>query len=416
MQIINMPISELIPYANNPRKNASAVDAVAASIREFGFKVPIIIDSNNVIVAGHTRLIAARKLKLQEAPCVRADDLTDDQIKAFRLADNKTAELSTWDMDKLTTELAGINLDMSSFGFTDLSEAPEIVEDDFNIELPEAPKAKTGDVYLLGRHRVMCGDSLSADDIQVLMDGALADMVCTDPPYNMKYEGAGKTPKGKRQRNKILNDNLPEDAFAQFLLDFNMNVAAILKDGGSFYIFYKELGNGVFINALVPAGLTFKQVLIWVKNQIVLGGNKYQNLHEPCLFGCKGDSVKFWYAGRKERSVIESIDLMSEDELRDLAKTILNDLAPDILRCDKNLVNDLHPTMKPIRLLAQFIHNSSKQEDIVFDGFGGSGSTLIACEQMGRLCYMMEYDPRYVDVIINRWEAFTGKKAVLARS
>lgn len=413
MKIINMPIGSLVPYANNPRKNADAVDSVAASIKEFGFKVPIVIDKNKVIVAGHTRLYAAKKLGMSEIPCIVADDLTDAQIKAFRLADNKLAELSEWDMEKLFVELNGIDVDMTQFGFDALEDPAEVLEDNFDVALPEEPKAKIGDIYQLGRHRLLCGDSTVFGDIEKLMAGAEADMVCTDPPYNMNYEGAGRTPKAKRQGNKILNDNMPPEEFERFLADVYRNIYITLKDGGSFYIFYKEMGNGVFIKALSAAGLTFKQEIIWVKNQIVLGGNKYQNIYEPCLFGCKGESVKFWYAGRKERSVIESINLMAEDELRKMIITLLGDFNPDIIRCDKNLVNDLHPTMKPIRLLSKFIYNSSSKNDIVLDCFGGSGSTLIACEQMNRSCFMMEFDPRYVDVIIRRWEDFTGEKAMM---
>lgn len=229
----------------------------------------------------------------------------------------------------------------------------------------------------------------------------------------MGYEGAGGTPKKQRSKNKIKNDNLPKEEFERFLLSVYQCLSERMRDGASFYVFYKELGEGTFIRLLEAAGLTFKQELIWVKNQIVLGGAKYQNMYEPCLFGCKGKSVKGWYGSRKNRSVIEHIDLMGEDELRDALRDLLDGLGTDIIREKKVLVNDLHPTMKPVKLLAKLLRNSTRYGDCVLDAFGGSGSTLMACEQIGRTCYMMEYEPKYVDVIIKRWEGFTGKKAVL---
>jgi DNA modification methylase len=259
----------------------------------------------------------------------------------------------------------------------------------------------------------MCGDCINQTHIDTLLEGNMADLVVTDPPYNMAYEGAGKTPDDKRKTNKILNDKMPEEDFERFLTAVNGSIYSSLKNGASFYIFYKELGSGVFITALKAAALTFKQELIWVKNQLVLGGSKYQNMYEPCLFGCKGKSIKNWYSGRKERSVIEHIDLMDEKELRLAIKELLANEETDIIRVEKNKVNDLHPTMKPIKLLAKLIKNSSKQNDIVLDLFGGSGSTLMACEQLDRSCYMMELDTKYVDVIIDRWEKYTGKKAIL---
>lgn len=240
-----------------------------------------------------------------------------------------------------------------------------------------------------------------------------ADLVITDPPYNMAYQGAGKTPDKQREKNKILNDKLPDKEFEKFLFDSYGTMYSTMREGASCYVFYKELGKGVFITAMEQSGLTFKQQLIWVKSQLVLGGSKYQSIYEPCLFGCKGKSVKFWYAGRKETSVIEHIDLMNEFELRIAIKEILSSIDTDIIREKKQLKNDLHPTMKPVKLLAKFIKNSSKKSDIIFDPFGGSGTTLIAAEQMDRQCRTLELDERFADVIIKRWETLTGKKAEL---
>ncbi|MCQ2478981.1 MAG: site-specific DNA-methyltransferase, partial [Clostridia bacterium] len=281
------------------------------------------------------------------------------------------------------------------------------------LEEIDEPLSKRGDIYVLGAHRLMCGDSTSSDDLKKLLDGNLVELVVTDPPYNMAYEGAGRTPKEKREKNKILNDNMPDDDFETFLTDVYATMHEGMKDGASCYVFYKELGNGVFITTMAAGGLTFKQELIWVKNQIVLGGSKYQNMYEPCLFGCKGKTVASWYGKRKQKSVIEDVDLMNEFELRDAIKELLEEQTPDIIRENKTLKNDLHPTMKPIKLLAKFIKNSSRESDSILDLFGGSGSTLIACEQLKRACYMLELDPKYCDVIVKRWESLTGNKAQL---
>lgn len=419
MQLHEILIEDLKEYDNNPRNNDGAVQAVADSIKEFGFKVPIVIDSNNVIVAGHTRLKAARLLGLTTVPCIIADDLTPEQVKAFRIADNKTGELAEWDFTALEIELAELSevsdIDMSDFGFdiSEIEEPQEIVED----EVPEVdegndPTVKLGDVWQLGKHRLLCGDSTDIAAVEMLMNNDLADMVLTDPPYNMGYMGAGNKNKSNYKHDKILNDKMSNDDFERFLTDVYSNLFIAMKDGASFYVFYKELGKGVFITALEKGGLTFKQELVWVKNQIVLGGSKYQNMYEPCLYGCKGERVENWYAGRRERSVIESIDLMNEFELRSTIIELLGTLETDVVRENKTLKNDLHPTMKPLKLLGRFINNSSAKEDIILDLFGGSGSTLIACEQTGRRCYTMELDPKYCDVIIKRWEQLTGEKAV----
>lgn len=420
MQIHEILLEDLREYENNPRNNDGAVQAVADSIKQFGFKVPIVIDSDNIIVAGHTRLKAARLLGLETVPCIIAADLTPEQVKAFRLADNKTGELAEWDLPALEIELAelsemSLDFDMSDFGF-DLSEneePQEIVEDDVpEVDEENEPICKLGDIWQLGKHRLLCGDCTDVSAVERLMNNELADMVLTDPPYNMGYMGAGNKDKSNYKHDKILNDKMSDDDFERFLTDVYSNLYIAMKDGASFYVFYKELGKGVFITALEQGGLTFKQELIWVKNQIVIGGSKYQNMYEPCLFGCKGERVESWYSDRRERSVIESIDLMNEFELRSAIIELLETVETDIIRENKTLKNDLHPTMKPLKLLGRFINNSSKKDDIVLDLFGGSGSTLITCEQLGRQCFTMELDPKYCDVIIKRWETFTGETAV----
>lgn len=286
----------------------------------------------------------------------------------------------------------------------------DIVEDDFDATPPEEPKAKIGDVYQLGRHRLMCGDSTSITDVEKLTAGRLADLVVTDPPYNMGYEGAENS--RDRKSKRILNDKMPESEFEDFLASIYNNYFCSMADGASIYVFYKELGTGVFITAMSKSGLEYKQELVWVKNQIVLGGSKYQSMYEPFLMGCKG-RIGTWHGARKQRSVIESIDFMGEEELRQTIRDLLAEQDVDVIRERKQLINDLHPTMKPVRLIAKLILNSSNEGNSVLDLFGGSGTTLIAAEQTRRDAYLMELDPKYVDVIIARWEQFTGNKAVL---
>lgn len=383
MNITNIPLKNLKPYENNPRKNDDAVKYVAESIKEFGFKVPIVIDKNNVIVAGHTRYKAAKKLKMSEVPCIIADDLTDEQIKAFRLADNKVAEKAEWDFDLLNAELDDIiDLDMELFGFEDAlqDDAEEAVEDEFEVELPPEPKSKLGDIYQLGNNRLMCGDSTVLEDVEKLMGGEQADMLLTDPPYNVNYEGKTK------DKLKIKNDQMDNDNFRQFLTDAFSNADMVMKPGAVFYIWHADSEGYNFRGACFDAGWTVRQCLIWNKNSMVMGRQDYQWKHEPCLYGWKEGAGHLWASDRKQTTVINF---------------------------DKPTRNDMHPTMKPIPLFDYQIKNNTKGGDVVLDLFGGSGTTIMACEQNGRRGYSMEYDPRYVDVIIARWEKFTGEKAVL---
>jgi site-specific DNA-methyltransferase (adenine-specific) len=367
-----------------------------------------------VIVAGHTRYKASKKLGLKEVPCVVADDLTEEQIKAYRLADNKVSELAEWDFDLLGEELSDIlDIDMCDFGFEALDdeEEKEAVEDEFEMELPEEPRAKLGDVYQLGNHRLMCGDSTSITDVDRLMDGNKASLLVTDPPYNVNYEGTA---------GKIMNDSMDNDSFRQFLRDAFTTADVAMNDGAVFYIWHADSEGYNFRGACYDVGWKVRQCLIWVKTSLVLGRQDYQWKHEPCLYGWK-DGSHFWNGGRKERTTITDFDIF---ELRDKNKEELlkfieqyccdnEDIETSIIYEEKPNKNADHPTMKPIKLLARSIRNSSKENDNVLDLFGGSGSTLITCEQLNRKCFMMELDPKYVDVIINRWEQFTGKKATL---
>jgi site-specific DNA-methyltransferase (adenine-specific) len=411
MEIINRRVDEIIPYENNPRNNEEAVKYVAESIKKFGFKVPIIIDKNNIIVTGHTRLKAAKELGMEEVPTIMADDLTEEQIKAFRLADNKVSEYATWDFEKLADELEGIiDLDMSELGFDfDIEEEPEVeLIEDAVPEPPKEAKSKPGEIYQLGNHYLMCGDSTSEEDVEKLMHGAKADLVVTDPPYNVNISNS--------QGMTIENDNMGNEQFLDFLTKAFKCMNNSLKEGGAFYIWFASREHINFERALNNNDLIVRQELIWNKSSLVLSRQDYQWKHEPCLYGWKDGAGHYFIDDRKQTTVIEDkkpdIKKMKKEEMQALLEEIYSDkISTTIINEDRPSVNDLHPTMKPVKLMARLIKNSSKLGESVLDLFGGSGSTLMTCEQLGRKCYTMEYDPIYVDVIINRWETFTGEKA-----
>ncbi len=394
MNIINIELKKIKQYENNPRKNDEAVGPVAESIKEFGFKCPIILDKNNVIIAGHTRYKAAKQLKLKEVPCIVADDLTEEQIKAFRLADNKVGEIAEWDFDLLNMELESISFDMSSFGFNILNEEEkEIEEDEYDLEEKlkniEESKSKYGDIYQLGKHRLMCGDSTKIEDVEKLMNGNKVDMVFTDPPYGVSASGGRSQTKDKLGMKAIINDELRNNELTQFLSDF---ISAMqYKEGASIYICYPWATQKEFTEAIQMNGLKIKNCIIWDKKVFGLNGFKgYRPQYEMIYFCCKEDFE--WYGDKSQSNIWQ------------------------ISREIKREEQGNHPTPKPIELICKALKNSSKQEDIVLDVFGGSGSTLIACEQLNRNCYMMELDPKYVDVIIDRWEQYTCEKAILLNS
>lgn len=411
-KIIYKPVDELIPYINNPRKNDQAVDAVASSINNFGFKVPIVIDKYGEIVTGHTRLKAAKKLGLKEVPVIIADDLTENQVRAFRLADNKVAELAEWDEEILQAELDLTDFDMEQFGFEEMQEivSDEAFDDDFEEDLPDEPETQPGDIYKMGDHILMCGDSTKSEDVQTLMGGQMADLVVTDPPYNVNYEG------GTKDALKIQNDNMDDASFLAFLIDAFKTMKEALKPGGAFYIWHSDGKRWFFSDALKQNDLEERQNLIWVKNALVLGRQDYQWKHEPCLYGWKEGAAHHFIDLRGEETVIEdnpSLNKMSKPDLIQYVKELrkIIDDKTTILREDKPLTNDLHPTMKPVPLIAYLIRNSSLKNEVVLDLFGGSGTTLIACEQLGRKARIMELDPKYCDVIVSRWEELTGQTA-----
>ena len=366
-----------IPYANNPRLNDNAVDAVAASIKEFGFKVPIVVDGENVIINGHTRLKAAHKLGLKQVPVIVADDLTPEQVKAFRLADNKTSELAEWDLDKLDIELEGIpDIDMDAFGFdvdvdydAGTQSDPNLQEDGFcDDDVPQ--RASRGDVWILGSHRLMCGDSTSADDVARLMNGEKAQMCFTDPPCGVSFQGDMRT---KTEKSDVLQN---DDAIPDFLPH-----AKKYTDGFIFICTtWRVLDKWI---PLFDRYLTMSNMIIWDNGGGGMGdlSGTFSTDYEIMLVANQGSKIR----GRR----IGSVWSIGKD-------------APS---------DHTHPTQKPVALAGQAITSTSDRGDIVLDLFGGSGSTLIACQQLDRICYMMEYDTHHADAIIDRWEKFTGMKA-----
>jgi len=377
MEIVMMNIDEIIPYENNPRKNDDAVEAVANSIKNFGFKSPIVVDANKVIVNGHTRLKASKLLGLTMVPVIIASDLTEDQCRALRLADNKTAEIASWDKKLLMQELEsidweGLQMDMTDFGFDNIfdSKPQEVTHDDFEEGqyIPATPYSMQGDVYLLGRHRIMCGDSTNPEMVKTLLNGNKADMIFTDPPYNVNYEGS--------DGQSIQNDNMGNEEFYNFLLSVYKNMFDSIKDGGSIYVCHADSEGLNFRKAFIDAGFKLAQCLIWVKNSFTMGRQDYQWQHEPILYGWKPGAGHYFVDDRSLSTV---------------------------WFYDKPKHNDLHPTMKPLELVGQGINNGSLLGQLVLDLFGGSGSTLIACEQAGRINYSMELDEKYADVIVKRF-------------
>ena len=414
-EIIYLSPSELKPYENNPRINDEAVNMVAKSIKEFGFKNPVIVDNEKVIIAGHTRLKASLELGLEEIPVIIADDLTEDQANALRLIDNRSSEVAEWDFEKLKNELDNIEMNMDDFDFNfdelNIEDMKPIEEDNFDLEEAleeiQEPITQYGDLYRLGNHFLLCGDSTSQEDVLKLMQGKKADLLLTDPPYNVAISNSeGLT---------IENDNMSKEDFKIFINAAMKNASEVLKEGGAFYIWYGDIEDIAFRTACFNNQLTIKQCLIWVKNNFNLGRQDYQWKHEPCLYGWKEGASHYFIDDRTQDTIIEdkvNYQSMTKEQLKDYIKELLEDkVSTTVIKEDKPLKNTEHPTMKPLKLMGRLIKNSSRRNEIVVDLFGGSGSTLITCEELERVCYMMEYDPKYCDVIIKRWETLTGEKA-----
>ncbi len=377
MQLV--PLEKLVPYANNARTHsAEQINKLRSSLREFGFINPVIIDRDYGVIAGHGRILAAKEEGIQEIPCVFADHLTEAQKKAYIIADNRMAMDAGWDEELLRVEIEALQaeaFDLSLTGFDEkelsdlFKDDADVHEDDFDVEaeLKQPVITKAGDVWTLGRHRLVCGDSTKAETFALLMGDRKANLVITDPPYNVNYEGSA---------GKIKNDNMADDAFYQFLLAAFQNTEAVMADDASIYVFHADTEGLNFRRAFADAGFRLSGACIWKKQSLVLGRSPYQWQHEPILFGWKKKGRHQWYTGRKESTIWEF---------------------------DKPKKNGDHPTMKPIPLLAYPIMNSSMSNTLVMDPFGGSGSTLIACEQTDRSCYTIELDEKFCDVIVKRY-------------
>jgi DNA modification methylase len=377
MQLV--PITKLVPYVNNARTHSpEQINKLRSSLREFGFINPVIIDRDFGVIAGHGRILAAKEEGIAEVPCVFADHLTEAQKKAYIIADNRMAMDAGWDEELLRVEIEALqaqafDLSLTGFDEKELSDLfkrdGDVQEDDFDVdaELEKPTFSKSGDVWTLGRHRLVCGDSTKAETFDTLMQGRKANLVVTDPPYNVNYEGTA---------GKIKNDNLADEKFYQFLFDAFSNIEKVMADDASIYVFHADTEGLNFRKAFADAGFYLSGCCIWKKPSLVLGRSPYQWQHEPCLYGWKKSGKHQWYADRKQTTIWEF---------------------------EKTKKNTDHPTMKPIPLLAYPIQNSSMSNTLVLDPFGGSGSTLIACEQTDRDCYTIELDEKYCDVIVKRY-------------
>lgn len=402
MKIYDIPVGMIKPYENNPRYNEEAVPGVMESIKLAGFKVPIVLDRNLTVITGHTRLKAVTRMGWKTVPCIYADDLDEPTVEAFRLADNKVAEASTWNEDSLLAELQRIAsaddpIDMMKFGFESVEDMlqrlagdeeavdlSQLADDDADLSelLDKEPRIKRGEVWQIGRHRIMCGDSTNSDDVKKLMGGKLADLLVTDPPYGVSYEGSEDE---TGEAMTIENDSLQGEEFIEFLTKSFSNANASIKPGAAFYIWHADSKSYEFRLAVRKAGWTVRECLIWVKNSLVLGRQDYQWKHEPCLYGWKDGAAHTWNSDRTQTTVLEY---------------------------DKPSRNDIHPTMKPVPLFEYQVRNSSHKGDIALDLFAGSGTLGVACEHSDRTAYMMEYDPKYAEAAISRLEEATGKEAV----
>ena len=398
MEIVMRKVSELTPYEKNAKTHDKRqIDNVAQSIKELGWLQPLVVDKDGVVVVGHCRLLAAKKLKQKEVPCLIADDLTDEQIKKYRVLDNKLNE-SPWDLGLLAEDIEGLDFDGYNLDFGIDGEigggvtTNDIVEDDFDVMPPPVPTAKLGDIYQMGNHRLMCGDSTDPDAWAKLMDGEKADMVFTDPPYGVAIGDKNATlnsvqPSGRCTTN-IANDTMSEEELYDMLKAAFINVRESCHDDAVYFVTSPQGGSlGLMMMMMKDAGLPVRHVLMWMKNSATfsLGRLDYDYQHEPIFYTWTKSHHN--YRGGENRTTI--------------------------WQYDKPRKCDVHPTMKPVELVANAILDGTKEGDIVLDAFGGSGTTMIAAEQLGRKARLMELDPHYIDVIIARWENYTGKKAVL---
>ena len=427
IKIESWPIDRLVPYAQNPRKNDHVVSRMVAVIQEFGFRIPVVAKSDGELVDGHLRLKAALAMGLREIPVILADDLTPEQVRAFRLLANRSATWATWDEELLAKEIEalmveGFDITYTGFDQSELDKllrslAPAVDPD----EIPDAPKTplvKEGELWLLGTHRLLCGDALSATQMGHLMGGQPAAMVWTDPPYNVGYEG---------KAGKIINDKMSGARFDEFLFEAFGRMRESLRLGGAIYVAHSEVGGGLsFRQAFVRAGLRFAACLVWKKNQSVMGRGDYHWQHEPIIYGWRPGAAHKWHGNRKQKTIFEaglsgltleedgSCQILHGDKIYRLTgqNLRLEELPTTVIEAPKPAKSDKHPTTKPVALIEPMVSNSSPTGGLVLDPFGGSGSTLIACENLGRNCCTMEMDTRYAQVTIERWQNYTGQQAI----
>lgn len=411
-EMVEVTVDLLEPYERNAKEHPQEqIEKLKESIQEFGFISPCLIDRENRIIAGHGRVQAAKQLGFETVPCVYIEGLTEAQRQAYIIADNRLTELGGWDMAIVSEELEdlmdqGFDISLTGFDIDDIiiDEIEDIDIEPEAEELPELePTVKPGEVWKLGDHRLMCGDSTNADDVEKLMGGELADLLETDPPYNVDVEYSA---------GKIQNDNMSRGEFFDFLTAAFTNANNAMQPGAAFYIWHPDSNGLDFRLATEKAGLTIKQNLVWVKSSFTIGRQDYQWKHEPCLYGWKQGKAHY-FIDMRSLATIQEYDELEKMDREQLLKT-LTDLIEEIGTVSheaKPQVSELHPTMKPISLIKKHIRNSSREGDLVLDLFGGSGTTLLACEEMGRRCLTMEYDPKFADVIIHRWQEKTGKKA-----
>src|SRR3954447_3121668 len=393
MEVVIWPLERITPFARNARKiPPEAVLKVASSIREFGWRQPIVVDRDGVIVCGHTRLLAAQHLGLHEAPVHVADNLAPAQVRAYRLLDNRSHDETTWDEDLLGLELLdlkgmGVDLDLTGFDFAEIDEllaraepGAGLTDPDAVPEVPVAAVSEPGNLWVLGDHRVLCGDATAQGDVSRLMMQDSADLVFTDPPYNVDYEGYTE------DRLKLKGDKMTAEQFRTFLANVFASYRTVVKNGASIYVCHSSSWQREFQDALESAGFDVRCQIIWAKNIFAWGFGRYKFQHEPIFYCHVAGQRDLWYGDKSQSTVWEE---------------------------NKPAANRLHPTMKPVELVERALVNSSKAGDLVVDLFGGSGSTLIGCERLGRKARLMELDPKYADVIVRRWQDYTGNMAIL---
>lgn len=428
LKIEYWPLEKLRPYERKLRKfDASAVRRMMESLKEYGFRIPVLAKACGEVVNGHLCLEAAKQLGMEKAPVILADGLSDAQVRAFRLLVNRSATWASWDEVMVSLELAELreldmDLNLTGFDVSELDALLSLLPDEGDADpeeipaIPETPVSRPGDVWILGAHRLLCGDATSQADLRRLLVEERPELVVTDPPYNVDVEG---------RAGKILNDAMSAKAFREFLGRVFDGLYGALADGAVIYVAHSDTEGLAFRDAFQGAGFKLASCLIWRKNIHVLGRADYHWQHEPILYGWKPSGRHAFFGGRRQTTLLEAVPgavVLEDGRVQipagdDLFILSGSDLSVEVVQgslvsVDKPARNDEHPTMKPVALIERFVRNSSRPGGVVLDPFGGAGSTLIACERLGRVCRTLELDPRFADVIVRRWEKYTGWQAV----